>query len=101
MRGIVVGWAHLIVDAGFGELGGIFALIPGLYQGLGVLWNGQVQAVHAWLVMLVVTAARTFACSLGFVYRSVQVPKVKRGELGRDRIFVVRHCLHTLRWLQR
>ena len=46
MRGIVVVWAHLIVDAGFGELGGIFALIPGLYQGLGVLWNGQVQAMQ-------------------------------------------------------
>ena len=69
-------FTYLIVYTRLGKLRGIIPLIPGLDEGLGVLWNGQVQAVHAWLVMLVVTAARTFACSLGFVYRSVEVPQI-------------------------
>ena len=37
--------AHLIVHARLGELGGVVPLIPRLDKGLGVLWNGQVQAV--------------------------------------------------------
>ena len=44
---------HLIVDAGFSEARGVVALVPGLDEGLGILWNSQVQAVHALLVMLV------------------------------------------------
>ena len=69
---------RLIVDAGFSEARGVVALVPGLDEGLGVLWNGQVQAMHAGFVMLVVIAARILACSLGFIYRSIQVPKIER-----------------------
>ena len=36
---------YLIVHARLGELGGIVPLIPRLYESLGILWNGQVQAV--------------------------------------------------------
>ena len=68
----------MIVDARFSELRRVLAFIPGFYQGLGVLWNGQVQAMHAGFVMLVVIAARILACSLGFIYRSIQVPKIER-----------------------
>ena len=46
-------YTHLIVDAGFSEARGVVALVPGLDEGLGILWNSQVQAVHALLVMLV------------------------------------------------
>ena len=70
-------FTYLIVYTRLGKLRGIIPLIPGLDEGLGVLWNGQVQAVHTWLEMFVLrSAARTCVGSLLFIYRSIKVSEV-------------------------
>lgn len=87
---------YLIVDAGLGELGGIFPFIPWLDDVLRIFWDGQVQAVHTWLVTFPVKSVRTCTRSLVFVNGPVEVGQVKPRELSRHRVCILVVARHSL-----
>lgn len=61
MQSIILGIAWIILAIGCGILGGVFGSIPGIGDGLRIIWNALSQLIHlAVFVLVVVTMVKAF-----------------------------------------